>query len=214
MLALYIIAGILLFLFLLTLFNIYVFADYDETLKVSVRIAFVRIKLIPPKPKKEKPKKKKKEKPKPEKKDKEKKKEKSFSIKDYVKQKGVSGILNIVKRISKLAVGTLKDLFSHITVTELMVNMKIAGDTAEDAAVNYGRVCSVFFPSLRLITDIVTVKHYDVNVNPEFNEDKKSSAKAKVIAKIRILSILKIAFSKAFTVLRIYLKAKPKKKKK
>lgn len=215
MLALYIILGILLFLFLITLFNIYVYADYDNELFLNLKIAFIKIKLIPSKPKKKKPeKKKKKKKLDSEKSDKEKKKkEKSFSIKDYVKQKGVSGIINIVKRISALAVDTLKDLFSKITVNELTVNIKIAAETAEETAVNYGRVCAVFFPALKLITDIVTVKRYNVNVNPDFTDGAKSSATAKVIAKIRILSLLKIAVTRAFTALRIYLRAKPKKKK-
>ena len=110
MIALYIILGILLLLFLLTLFNVWVLASYNEELKLFIKVAFVKIQLVPPKPKKEK-KKKKPKKPKkkgtPDKKKPE--KEKSFSIKDYVKQKGVSGILNIIKRISDFAVGTLND---------------------------------------------------------------------------------------------------------
>ncbi len=215
MLALYIILGILLFLFLITLFNVYIYADYDNELFLDLKIAFIKIKLIPSKPKKEKPEKKKKKKKKPEseKSKGKKEKEKGFSLKDYVKQKGVSGILNIVKRISTLAVDTLKDLFSKITVNELTVNLSIAAETAEETAVNYGRVCAVFFPALKLITDIVTVKHYNVNVNPDFTDGAKSSAMAKVIAKVRILSLLKIGITRAFTALRIYLKAKPKKKK-
>lgn len=213
MLALYIIFGILLFLFLLTLFNIYVYADYDNELKLLLKVAFIKIQIIPPKPKKKKPEKKPKEKKKKKKSEEKPKKKKPNKVLSYVKQKGISGILNIVKRISKLAVGVLRDLFSHITVVELAVDIKVTGDTAEDAAVKYGRVCSVFFPALRLITDIVTVKKYDVEVNPDFNEDAKDVAKAKVIAKIRILALLKIAFSRAFEALRLFIKAKPKKAK-
>ncbi len=216
MLALYIILGILLFLFLLTLFNIYVYVIYDNELFLSVKVAFIKIKILPPeekkkkaekKPKKGKKKKKKKSDKKPEKK-------KPNKLTAYFKQKGVSGIVNIVKRISKLAVGVLKDLFKKITVEKLKIEIKIAGETAEDTAVRYGEVCSVFFPALRLITQIVKVKVYDVNVNPDFSDGAKSDAKADVVAKIRILSLLKIAFSRAFEVLRLYLKARPKKIKK
>lgn len=216
MLALYIILGILLFLFLLTLFNVFVYAEYNEELSLSVRIAFVKIKILPPKPKKEKPEKKpkKKKKDKKKKNDEKEKKKKPNKLTAYVKQKGVSGILNIVKRISKLATGVLKDFFSRLTLTELTVNLKISGDTAEDTAVKYGEVCAVFFPALRLITEIVTVKKYDVNVNPDFNDDAKNVAYANVIAKIRILSVLTIVISRAFTILRLYIKAKPRKIKK
>ena len=217
---LYIILGILLFLFLLTLFNIYVYVIYDNELFLTVKVAFIKIKILPPeekkkkaekKPKKEKKKKKKKKKKKSDKKP---EKEKPNKLSAYFKQKGVSGILNIVKRVSKLAVGVLKDLFKKITVEKLKVEIKIAGETAEDTAVHYGEVCSVFFPALRLITEIVKVKIYDVNVTPDFTDGAKSDAKADVTAKIRILSLLKIVFSRAIEILRLYLKARPKKIKK
>ena len=212
MLALYIITGVLLLLFLLTLFNIYIYADYNNELFLSLKVAFIKIKLLPQKPKK-KVQPKKKTKPKTKKKKPEKKeKQKSFDLKKYVKQKGISGILNIVKSISKLVSGTLKDLFSKITVTELMIDIKVAGDDAGDSAVKYGRVCAVLFPALKLITDVVRVVRYEVNVNPDFSDEPENLAKAKVTAKIRIISILKIVFSKAFTALKLYLKARPKKK--
>ena len=207
MLALYIITGVLLLLFLLMLFNIYIYADYNNELFLSLKVAFIKIKLLPQKPEKKKTKPKTK-KEKPEKKE----KQKSFDLKKYVKQKGVSGILNIVKSISKLVSGTLKDLFSKITVTELMIDIKVAGDDAGDSAVKYGRVCAVLFPALKLITDVVRVDRYEVNVNPDFSDEPENLAKAKVTAKIRIISILKIVFSKAFTALKLYLKARPKKK--
>lgn len=212
MLALYIITGVLLLLFLLTLFNIYIYADYNNELFLSLKVAFIKIKLLPQKPKK-KVQPKKKTKPKTKKKKPEKKeKQKSFDLKKYVKQKGISGILNIVKSISKLVSGTLKDLFSKITVTELMIDIKVAGDDAGDSAVKYGRVCAVLFPALKLITDVVRVVRYEVNVNPDFSDEPENLAKAKVTAKIRIISILKIVFSKAFTALKLYLKARPKNK--
>lgn len=219
MLALYIILGILLFLFLLTLFNIYVFVIFEDELSLSVKVAFLKFKILPPEEKKKKagkkPKKEKKKKRKKKKKsDKKPEKKKQNKLSAYFKQKGVSGIVNIVKRVSKLAVGVLKDLFKKITVEKLKIEIKIAGETAEDTAVHYGEVCSVFFPALRLITEIVKVKLYDVNVTPDFSDDAKSYAKADIIAKIRILSIFKIAFFRAFEVLRLYLKARPKKIKK
>ncbi len=215
MLALYIILGILLLLFLITLFNVYVHADYDNELSLFIKIAFVKISILPSKPKKEKPAKKPEKKKEKKKKSGEKSKKKEPNkVFSYVKQKGISGIVNIVKRISSLAVGVLKDFFSHLVIDELYVDLRVAGDTAEDAAVKYGRICSVFFPALRLIIEIVKVKHYDVSVNPDFTENAEDTAKAKVVARIRILALLKIVFTRAFSALRLFIKAKPKKIKK
>jgi hypothetical protein len=213
LLALYIILGILLFLFLLTLFNVYIFAVYDNELFLDIKIAFVKIKILPPKPEKKKPEKKPKKKKKPEEEPKKKKAKKENKAFSYVKQKGVSGILNIVKRISKLATGVLKDLFKRITVDKLNVRISVAGETAEDTAVKYGRLCSVFFPALRLITEIVTVKDYNVNVNPDFSQDGETSAQGEVEARIRILSLLTIVFKRGFEALRLFIKAKPQKRK-
>lgn len=214
MIALYIILGILLLLFLVTLLNVRIHAIYNEKLTLYVRVAFVKLRLIPPKPKKEKKKPKKPKKEKEKKPEKEKpKKEKSFNIMDYVKQKGVSGILNIFRRIANLAVGTLKDLFSRITVTMLALELRIAGSDAADSAVKYGQVCSILYPALKIIGEIVTINDYDIDVEPDFSDEPKSSAKGELKAKIRVLSILIVVFKRGFQALRLILKAKPKHKK-
>ncbi len=210
MFVLYIILGILLFLFLLTLLNIRVIAVYNEELTLWVRVAFVKLRLVPPKPKKKKKKKpQKKPSKKPSKQKPEKKKaKKSFDFKALVKENGVSGIINIVKRIAKLAVGTLKDFFSAVTVTKLSVYLKIAGSDAADSAIKYGRVCAVLFPSLNAVMNVVRVKKYEVNVNPDFSDEPKNSAKAELRAKIRVLSIIIIAFKRGIQALKLFMKLK------
>lgn len=213
MLVLYIILGVLLLLFLLTLFNIKAFFVYDEEPALTVKVAFLSFKILPQKPEKPKPKKKKSE-PKKQEKKPEKKEKSSFDLKSYVKQKGISGLLNIFKRVAKLAVGILKGLFRHIYVSELTVDLRIAGEDSADAGVKYGRVCAVFFPALRAIMEIVNVEDYNVNVNSDFSADAVSRAYAVVTARIRILFVLTTVLSRAFSVLMLYIKAKPKKVKK
>ncbi len=216
MIALYIIIGILLLLFAVSLLNIRIHFAYNETPFLIIRVAFLKFRILPPKPEKpQKKKPKKAQKPKKNAKKPEKKnKEKSFDFKAYVKQKGISGLLNIVKRVAKLAVGTLRDVFGATTVSKLMLDIKIAGNDAGDSAIKYGKVCTVLFPALKVITDIVTVEDYDVNVNPDFSDEPKNTAKALVDARIRIISIIRIAFKRAFEVLMLYIKAKPRKNKK
>ena len=214
MIVLYVILGIILFLFLLTLLNIHITAIYHNELRLWVRIAFVKLQLVPPKPKKKKKKKKKTQKsPKkqPKKKPEEEPKKKSFDFKAFVKEKGVSGIINIVKEIAKLAGGTVSDVLSAFTVTRLKLDIKVAGSDAADSAIKYGRVCAALFPSLQLIMTVVKVKKYDVNVNPDFSDEPKNSADAEVFAKIRIISILRIGIKRGLQALKLFIKAKPKK---
>ncbi|MBQ5398291.1 MAG: DUF2953 domain-containing protein [Ruminococcus sp.] len=216
MLALYIILGVLLLLFLLTLFNIWVYFVYDESPSLVVKAAFLKFQILPPKPKKKKKKKQKqKEKPKEKKQKKPEKKEKSsFDLKAYVKQKGISGLVNIFKRVAKLASGILKGLFRHLHVTELKILLKIAGEDSADAGEKYGKVCAVFFPALRAIMQVVNIEDYDVSVDPDFTADAVNRAYAVVTARIRIIFILTTVLSKAFAALMLFLKAKPKKQKK
>ena len=215
MIALYIILGILLLLFLFTLLNVWALISYNEELRVVVRIAFVKIQLVPPKPQKEKKKKKKPKKKQEPKALKEKsRKQKSFNLMDYVKEKGVSGILNIIRRVADLAVGALKDLFGKITVTKLSIRIRVAGSDAADTAVKYGRVCSVLYPALKVIAEVVTVEDYSIDVEPDFSDEPNNSAQAEVKARIRIISVLAISFKRGFQALRLILKAKPKHKRK
>lgn len=210
MIALYIILGVLLLLFLLTLLNVWVLAGYNDELRLSVRIAFVKIQLVPPKQGKEKKEKKPKKTQKKKTKEEKPEKKKSFSIKEYVKQKGVSGILNIIKRTADFAVGTLNDIFKKITVTRFYLMLRVAGSDAADSAVKYGQVCSVLYPALKVIGEVVTIEDYDIDVEPDFSDEPKNVAQGEVTAKIRIISILKVAIKRGFQALRLFLKAKPK----
>lgn len=211
MIALYIILGILLLLFLITLLNVWVFASYNEELRLFIKIAFIKLQLVPPKPEKKKKKHKKKQNKKEPNKEKP-EKEKSFSIKDYVKEKGISGILNIVKRVADLAVGALKDLLSKATVTKLSLRIRVAGENAADSAIKYGGVCAALYPALKVIAEVVTIEDYNIDVEPDFSDKPKNSAKGEVVAKIRIISILKVVFKRGLQALRLLLKAKPKHK--
>ena len=208
MLALYIILGVLLLLFSLTLLNVVWYAEYDEELRVLVRIGFLKIQLAPSKPEKEKskkksPKKQKKKKPK-KKTDKPKEKKPSF-IKQLHKEHGVSGIINIVQRLSELVVGALKGVFSHLVVTELTVKLEISGEDAAETAIKYGKVCAALFPALGVITKIVKVKHYNVSVTPVFSDKPGTTrAYAKAKAKLRLIHILRHLLTKGISALKLY----------
>lgn len=210
MLALYIILGILLLLFALTFLNVVWYAEYDEKLRVIVRIGFVKIQLVPQKPKKEKPKKspkkqkKKKQKPKT---DKPEKKKPSF-IKQLHKERGVSGIIDIVNQLAEIVVGGLKGIFSHLIVTELTLKLDISGEDAADSAIKYGKVCAALFPALGIITKIVKIKHYNVNVTPVFSDKPETRAYARAKAKIRIIHILKHLISKGIAALKLFVNLK------
>lgn len=206
MLVLYIILSILLCLFLLTLFNVYIYAEYKDELSVWIKIAFFKLRLIPQKPKKKKKKHKKK-------KVKEKKKEPEKQenvLKNFIKEKGLSGIINILKQIATLATETLKDLFKRVTIVSLKLNIQIAGEDAADTAIKYGYCCSVIFPAVSAILSVVKYKERNIQVVPDFSDDPETRIDGGLVARIRICSLLWFAVTKIGKILKFFINYKIK----
>ena len=200
MLWLYILLGILLVIFLLLLMPVKLKASYNEDFRCSLKIGFVKIQLYPQKPKKKKKKKK------PKKADEEQKVEKKKE--SLVKQKGISWLFDLIKKIADLAVGALKDFFRHIIVKKLMLSINIAGKDAADTAVKYGYCCSAVYPAFGIIVGAVKCKSYGVDISPNFEEKAKSSVNMELEAKIKILWLLALVLKHGYKGLKLLIDLK------
>lgn len=208
MIVLYILLALIFALFLASFFNVYIDVRYKYELAMWIRVAFLKFQILPQQPKKTKKKNKKpkKQTKKPENSE-EKRKNSAF---DYAKQKGLRGIINIIKQVTSLAADVFKDLFRRITFTEFSFNLRIAGENAADSAIKHGQICAIIFPALKAFFSVVSCENYDINVNPDFSDTPKTEIDLKATAKIRIYSLLAFAVTKAFKAIKLYLKAKPK----
>lgn len=196
MLWLYILLGILLVIFLLLLMPVKLKASYNEDFRCCLKIGFVKIQLYPQKPKKKK-KKKKPEKAEEIPKHEEKKKE------SLIKEKGISWLFDLIKKIADLAVGALKDFFRHIIVKKLMLSINIAGNDAADTAVKYGYCCSAVYPAFGIIVGAVKCKSYGVDISPNFEEKAKSAVNMELEAKIKILWLLALVLKHGYKGLKL-----------
>ena len=122
---------------LLLMIPVNLYVEYDgESTNLSVRYAFIKIKILPPSEKKEKAVKKtesKKKKSKSDKKqtDKSDEEEKGESkLSSIFKAKGISGIAEIIGEIILLAKGFLGDTLSHIIIHRLSVRVNVSTDDA------------------------------------------------------------------------------------
>lgn len=200
MIFLYIILGILLLLFLISLIRVQVFAQYTDTLTLTLKILFFKIKLIPPPEKKEKEEKPKKEKPKkkPKKKEPEKKKdeEKKPSFLATLKEKhGLSGLVSLFTSLAKIAAGMLRNIVSHIVIKKFDVGIALSGEDAASVAVNYGKLCSALYPSINVITSMTACKSYHIVVEPMFDPEMKTEVFADIYLYLRIIFVLAAAIS-------------------
>ncbi len=209
--ALYIILGVLLLIFLILLIRVQVFAKYTDALRLTLKVLFVRIRLIDP-DKEKKPKKKKKKKPQPKKdqepkKEEKKKEEKKENLLTRLKdKKGVTGILSLLSSLAELAGKTMKNLFSHIVIHKLDLGLSIKGEDAASTAVTYGRLCAVVYPSVNIITAVTDTKDYHVTVEPLFDDSKETSVYADVHAHIRVIWVVWEALKAAVKLLIIRIK--------
>jgi hypothetical protein len=189
LIALYIILGVLLLILLILLIPIEVLAHYTDELSLTVKVLFYQKKLLPAPPKKKKPSKPKKEKkpeekPKDEKPKKEKPKKPNLLTKTKDK-KGMTGLLSLLTGAARIAGGAAKGIISHVVIRRLEIGIALNSGDAASTAVNYGKLCSVVYPAVNVITAATVCKDYNVTLEPVFDSDKPTEVYADVHAHLR-----------------------------
>ena len=187
MTALYIILGILLFLFLLTLVNLRIYITYKNQLDVKIKyFTFTIVANNADKEKKasKKPAKKSTKKPKKEKE----KKDDSF-IKNLYNQRGISGLINILKYLVNTSVKSIAIIFNHLNIKNFNILVTVADEDAAQTAVKYGKVCATVYPLAGALIEKLNCKKYDVSVKPDFDKTE-CDTDCFVYAKIRLIFII------------------------
>lgn len=185
-----ILLGILVLLFLIMLIRVEVLATYNDSLTLTIKILFFRIKVLPSEEKPEKKEKKKKpEKPKSKKKEKpkEEKEKKPSLIQKLKEKKGLSGLLSLLWSVVEIALGALKGLISHVVIKKFDLGILLAGEDAASVAESYGKLCSVVYPAVNIITNATVCRDYNVGIEPTFDPDRKTETYADVHAYLRII---------------------------
>lgn len=215
MIALWILLGILLLILLVLLIPVEVFAVYREEMTLTLKILFWKKTLLPSPPKHEKKQKKKPDKkPKKKKKDKEKPSDaedkqpaKKQSLLGKIKEKkGLSGLISLLVEVAEIACGTLKWLFSHIVIHRMNIGVALNAGDAASTAVDYGKLCSVVYPAVNIITAVTVCRDYHVTVEPVFDSDKKTESYADVHAHLRPVFVVWEALKAGVKLLFVRLK--------
>lgn len=194
MIALYILLGILLLLLLICFIRVKVFARYDDDLKLSLKVLFYQLTILPakekPEKKSQKPKKKKPDDDKKEKPQEEEKEKKPSYLSKLKDKKGVTGLISLFTEIAKIAGGALKGIFSHIVFKKLDVGIAYNGGDAATTAVNYAKICSAFYPALNILVSATVCRSYNVTLEPIFDDERETEVYADVHFYIRVGFVL------------------------
>lgn len=172
MIVLYVLLGIVALLMLILSFRITLNGEFFDEFKLNVQWLFIKIKIIPSKPKKEKPPKKDKpvvkneeevveETPEPT------EKKENIFLKFYNNQ-GYDGVVQLVKNVADSLGKMMSSLKKHIILRELYLWMTVSSCDAAQTAIDYGSLCQTIFPALSFICSNLTVKKYDVEIEPDF----------------------------------------------
>ena len=174
MVLLYILLGIIAFIALILSIRITINGEFFDEFKLNIKWLFVNVQVLPAKPKKDKP-------PKNEKAKKEKIKEEQ-SVEEttdtgekkvnifvrFYNNQGFDGVIELINNAAKDLGKMFSSFKKHIVLRELYLWMTISSGDAAQTALDYGRICQKVFPALSFICTNLTVKKYDVEIEPDF----------------------------------------------
>ncbi len=205
MTALYIVLGIIAFFILLLSVKFVVTVHYEDDIAVSLGWLFLRFDILPKKEKEEKPKKekKKKEEPKPEKENeiiKEPKKKKENMFVRFYNNRGVSGVVQLLKDAAKALGGMFKRIGRAFLFEELFISLDVGASDSAETAIKYGKVCSAAFPAMGLIVSTMRIKKYSIHINPDFINGK-NVAKLHTKISVRPIALINAALILVFELL-------------
>jgi hypothetical protein len=186
MTALYILLAMTCFFALLLVFPVTVQIEYRQKASVCIRYLFFRFHIPPKKKKKEKE-----EKP-----TEEKAPEKS-RLKKLYEAKGLSGFLSLLKEAAQIASEAAAEVFRHTVFHRFWLQIRVSGEDASAAALNYGKVCGAVSSGLGILLGLARCTDCRVDVLPDFNSQESSvcfSADARVLAFFPVKALTRAIF--------------------
>lgn len=187
-----VIAGILLQSLIFTV-------DYGDDFTVYLRFLFIKIRLFPQKDKKKKKNNVKNENGKKQSEVK-KKVDKSIDI------KGFADTFNEYRTAFRPIINALGGFCRHIRIYPLKIRAVLAGKDAADLAIDYGRLCAVFYPSLAWLCGRINIKRKNVYIGVDYLKPKYE-LEIFFKARIRLIFALGLAVKIIWQLVKIKLKS-------
>lgn len=147
---------------------------YDGELAVRVRVLGIPITVVPQPEKDDEATASKPKKAKKGKKTKEEQPSKFKELVSLMKQDDLAGTLHFLHEAARLAVKTVGRVLRAVTVKQLDLQLIVATDDPATTAQRYGQVCSVLYPSLAGIEQVVRIHHRNLRVEPNFLMEKSA----------------------------------------
>ena len=157
--------------------SIHISISYADEFKLVAGLGFIRINVLKlldkfkNKPKKEgKEKKEKKQKAEEETSEQEEKPEieKTNVFKEVIELRGVDGAVDLLSEFASLLSKFGKGLAKHFVIRKLYVRFAVKGKDSAEVAENFGKMNTVVFSSLGVMSAACTVKKHDIVITPDY----------------------------------------------
>ncbi len=166
MTGLYIFLGIAAFFCLLLVSPVHMRIRYQGALQITVRYLFLRFDLTKEKLDRGGRKKKLSE----TRKTREKKENKFLAdAKDILHEKGLLEFVSYVIEIVKLVLTNSKKILARTQVKKFILRIRFSGEDAAAIATEYGILCALIYPALSGVSQLVRLKKYEVELEPDFD---------------------------------------------
>lgn len=204
---------ILFFAFILSL-KAKITLEYADELALTVRVLFIKVKILPKKEKKNKgphsmseqkakkikkrlEKKLEKKRLKKRKKAEKKKQKKALAAQQPKKKRSLDEILDMISMVKDILTTTLKKFFSHLRVDLARLHVTVATGDAATTAIYYGIICDALthlLPVLESLKGFDTPKARDLSVDVDYLSES-ITADVKISMSLRVWHVFHVAFA-------------------
>ena len=222
MIALYIIGGMLLFFVFILSLKATVTVAYRDEVALSVRVLFLKIRILPKKEKKKGPhamsekqaqkiKKKLRKKQQKKAEAKQKKQEKKQAKKEAPKEKkkkSLADILDMIVLIRTLLAKIIKTFFGHLRIDIVRLKIRVATGDAATTALAYGTVTqavNLLFPVLEKTKNFSTPKKRDIDIVADF-AGEEMEADVEFSFSLRVWHLFHAAFAALGSAIKHFVK--------
>lgn len=198
MTALIVVLGIVLFLLILLLCPVHVYAAYENELSAKIRYLFISYKIAPSPQKAEADAQENKEKT-----EKQTGNDTKSRIRGIIEQKGLSGFLDIIQEFASIATGAAKKLFSHLVIDMISTDISVADEDAAQTAILFGGICAAVYTPMGMLVNNLKCKQYHINIVPNF-QAKECKIRFHFKAHILLLFLVSSSLSALFKSLKVF----------
>ncbi|MCI1955321.1 MAG: DUF2953 domain-containing protein [Oscillospiraceae bacterium] len=190
MTALFVTAGILLFLAVLLACPVVVQARYREEFHVRVGYLFFHYTVVPRSGTKEEPEAPKERPP------------KKGRFRRLLKAKGLSGFLEILRQGAEIVSKANREILSRLVLDRVRLEISVTGEDAAKTALTYSYVCGAVGSAAGLILGNVKCRRYHISVTPDF-QGENSRVEFDAKAHIGLAFVLYGGFRTLFRILKV-----------